>query len=185
MTPGIGHNKGPELEGEFAWRRFAWGRARAALLPTLPIEVVRLHVARARDLGLPYKTYAGVRAASGRDVIGFLFSANALGALRSGQLPEPERAARVLALRGVERIALVPPDVAHTVFVPPCDSAATAPMPHLPWPRMRDVMVAATRDRRLPPDGVLLVGAAPWERDWAEAGRLAGYLPAETYFAPL
>ncbi len=51
MTPGIGHNGGPTLEPGAGWRRHAWSRARADLLPTLPLEVVRLRVARARNWG--------------------------------------------------------------------------------------------------------------------------------------
>ena len=35
----------------------------------------------------------------------------------------------------------------------------------------------------LPAGGVMLVGDAPGERDWCEAARLGGYLPAERYFA--
>ena len=39
---GIGHNNGPTMEAGESWRRHAWGKARARLLPVLPIEVVRL-----------------------------------------------------------------------------------------------------------------------------------------------
>ena len=74
----IGHNGGPSLEGGVSWRKHCWSSARERLLPTLPIEVVRLRVKRAKALGLDYKTYAGVRAATGHDVVAFLFSSNAL-----------------------------------------------------------------------------------------------------------
>ena len=59
---GIGHNKGPTMEPGAGWRRYAWKRARAELLPKIPLEVVRMRVRRARELGLDYRTYAGVRA---------------------------------------------------------------------------------------------------------------------------
>ncbi len=65
----IGHNGGPSLAGGVSWRRHCWSAAREALLPTLPIEVVRLRVKRAKALGLDYKTYAGLRAATGHDVV--------------------------------------------------------------------------------------------------------------------
>ena len=65
----IGHNNGPTMEPGESWRRHAWGRARARLLPVLPIEVVRLRVKRAAEIGLDYRTYASIRAASGHDVI--------------------------------------------------------------------------------------------------------------------
>ena len=77
--PGIGHNNGPEMTG-LSWRSHCWRGARAQLLPTLPIEVVRLRVRRAAELGLPYKTYAGVRAQTGHDLVGFLFSSNRFSA---------------------------------------------------------------------------------------------------------
>ena len=63
---GIGHNNGPTMEAGYTWRKHVWTRARADLLPTLPIEVVRLRVKRAAELGLPYKTYASVRASTAR-----------------------------------------------------------------------------------------------------------------------
>ena len=34
---GIGHNNGPTMEAGESWRRHAWGKARARLLPVLPI----------------------------------------------------------------------------------------------------------------------------------------------------
>ena len=75
---GIGHNKGPTREKGAGWRRVAWKKSREALLPKLPLEVVRMRVRRARELGLDYKSYAGFRAANGRDIVAFLFSSNAL-----------------------------------------------------------------------------------------------------------
>ncbi len=89
---GIGHNGGPSVSPGASWRTQCWRAARAELLPRLPIEVVRLRVTRAREIGLDYKTYAGVRAATGHDIVAFLFSTNALRLLREGQ--ELDRAAR-------------------------------------------------------------------------------------------
>jgi len=70
----LGHNRGPTMEKGGAWRRFAWTRARADLMPTLPIEVARRRVRRARELGIDYKSYAGIRAATGRDIVALIFS---------------------------------------------------------------------------------------------------------------
>jgi len=81
----IGHNSGRVLEPGKAWRTHVWKKARAQLIPKLPIEVVRLRVRRAKELGLPYKTYAGIRASTGHDLIGFLFSSNALRVWKDGQ----------------------------------------------------------------------------------------------------
>jgi hypothetical protein len=75
---GPGHNRGPALQPAGGWHLHCWRRARADLLPHLPIEGVRLRVRRAGELGLDYKTYASVRAATGHDVVAFLFSSNAV-----------------------------------------------------------------------------------------------------------
>jgi len=41
------------MEPGFGFRKHAWTKARAALLPSLPLEIVRLRVERAKRLGLP------------------------------------------------------------------------------------------------------------------------------------
>jgi hypothetical protein len=84
---GIGHNGGPSMEAGYGFRKVAWKKARASLLPTLPLEIVRVRVARAKRLGLPYKTYATIRATSGHDIVAFLFSGNALGLPRRAPCP--------------------------------------------------------------------------------------------------
>ena len=82
-------------------RTVAWSKARKGLLgETLPIEVIRMRVRRATELGLPYRSYASIRASTGRDVLGFLFSSNALRLIRAGDaLPAPY--ADRLARRGL------------------------------------------------------------------------------------
>ena len=81
---GIGHNGGPGTGSGF--RAHCWTVARRELLgASLPVEVVRMQVKRAKALGLDYKTYAGVRATTGRDLIAFLYSSNALGVFRAVQ----------------------------------------------------------------------------------------------------
>jgi hypothetical protein len=44
-------------------------------------------------------------------------------------------------------------------------------------------MLAMLAPARLPADRVLLIGDTSLEREWVGAARLAGYLPAERYFA--
>jgi len=180
---GIGHNRGPELDAPVAWRRFAWARAREALLPVLPIEVVRLRVKRAQELGLPYRTYAGIRAATGRDVIGLLFSSNALAVLRAGQTLSQDRRDRLAALIRVDRTGVVHLPLDPAALVPPLDAAVAAPRFSDPWPAMRDCIAATIRARGLPADACLLIGETSLERDWAEAGRMAGFLSGARYFA--
>lgn len=180
---GIGHNLGPTLEPGTSWRRHSWAKARARLLPVLPIEVVRLRVKRAQELGLDYRTYASIRATSGHDVIAFLFSSNALRVTdRHTQMPPPviEKLAQVVNTR---RCALVRGGVdaeclmASTVI----DHAQPAPRPFAAWSEMRRGVWSALQGSA--PDRVVLVGDTAEERDWATAARLAWYLPADRYFA--
>ena len=172
----IGHNRGPQEAG--GWQLHCWKRARAELLPTLPLEVVRLRVARARALGLDYRTYASVRASTGHDVVAFLFSSNALRVV-SGRI-EPARARH---LTGVEaaRIGLAQGlAVAVLAGNPELSAAHPAPQPFAPWAQARAALRAALPG--ISGDRVILVGAAPWEKDWLSAGRLAAFLPEERYF---
>ena len=104
----LGHNQGPTMDRGRGWRRYAWTRARAELLPKMPIEVVRRRVKRARELGLDYKAYAGIRASTGRDVIALLFSDNALRLMRDARIA-PARARKLDAVRQAACLALVHP----------------------------------------------------------------------------
>jgi len=177
------------MEPGFGWRKHAWGRARKALIPnTMPLEILRLRVARARALGLDYKTYASIRATSGRDVMAFLFSGNAL-ALRPGRVavPGPERP-RLLALDGqAGRIAAIYAP-AHPVAVLAAnagvlDHAAAAPAFTDGWGRVRTRLMGLLGEANTSPDGVVLVSATAVEREWCGAARLAGIIPADRFFA--
>ncbi|MEM9425545.1 MAG: hypothetical protein AAGA06_02485 [Pseudomonadota bacterium] len=180
---GIGHNGGPTMDKGRGWRRYAWTRARAELLPKMPIEVVRRRVKRARELGLDYKAYAGIRAATGRDVIALLFSDNALRLMADARMPA-NRAAHLQALRDAECLALVHPPAAPALVLARNSELAKAdlaPGITATWPDIR-ARVQALKGT-LPADGVVVIGETWLERDWCEAARLAGYLSAERYFA--
>ena len=183
---GMGHNNGPTMEAGYRYRRHQWQKAREALLPTLPLFVLMMRVKRAKELGLDYKTYAGVRASTGRDVIGFLFSSNALRLVRA-ELPE-DRARDVAEIRDAGKVALIHSPLCVDAVAranPVLDRVVAAPRFTDPWPEMRakirDVMV----QERLPADGVLVIGSTTLEREWAAAGRTAGYLAAERYFGDM
>ncbi|MDJ0628579.1 MAG: hypothetical protein QNJ44_10005 [Rhodobacter sp.] len=188
VPPGPGHNNGPTLEPGRGWRAHCWGKARRELLPRLPVEVVRIRVKRAAEIGLDYRTYATVRASTGRDIVAFLFSTNALRLFREHQALEAERAARLAAVTACQRRALVisplqPMPVlkavtgAHGAVL---DAAHAAPCVHAGWAdTVRDLTAARGA---VPADAVLLVGDTATEREWSAAGRLAGYLPAERFF---
>lgn len=178
----IGHNGGPSLDSGGSWRKHCWSAARERLLPVLPIEVVRTRVKRAQALGLDYRTYAGVRAATGHDVVAFLFSSNALrvSVLRPAM---PEARAVKLAEVACGRLALaVAPLTPEMLEVanPVLDGVSPAPYALAEFREVRAVLRVALG--KVPSDQVILVGDLGLERDWCAAGRLAAYLPAERYF---
>ena len=178
---GIGHNRGPAMDAGVSWRRHCWSKARAALLPTLPLEVVRLRVKRAEALGLAYRDYATVRATTGRDVVALLFSSDALRIRRSPTEMPSAHADKLAAIEACARLlaAHAPLDPAALAqALPVFDAVTRAPST---WARAPFADFPALD--RLPRDAVLLVGDGPHERPWVAAARLAGYVPAERYFA--
>lgn len=181
---GIGHNSGQVMESGHSWRKHVWTKARRDLLPTLPVEVVRLRVRRAVELGLPYRTYAGIRASSGHDLVGFLFSSNALHVLRDGQLMPQDRSSKLVALVKTDRIAVAhrPVTPTHLAVQPGIDRADVAPRFAENWPVMRDRMRAIATAGGQPADRFVMIGDTAFERDWAEAARMAGYLTAAEFF---
>lgn len=189
-APGIGHNRGPSLEPGWDWRRHCWTEARRALLPHLPLEVIRLRVRRAAEIGLDYRTYATVRATSGGDIVAFLFSSNALRLLRAGDLLPADRATKLGALRDCGRAMLAHPPHDPAALAAAIaaaqgvrfDAVAPAPANAAPWSVLRRDVLAALAPGGYPAGGVMLVGDTARERDWSMAGRLAGYLPAERFF---
>lgn len=186
---GIGHNNGPAMTGT-GFRTHCWRIARENLLPTLPIEVVRLQVRRAKELGLPYRTYAGVRATTGRDLVAFLFSSNALGLFRHGQTLADGQGAHIAALMAQPHLGTAPGLSAETLarrlkgdhairFV----SARSLPAFGASWSEMRGDMIGWLRASRLHPAEVLMIGETAHEAEMAGAGRLAGFLTGQSYFA--
>ena len=182
---GPGHNRGPALQPAGGWHLHCWRRARADLLPHLPIEVVRLRVRRAGELGLDYKTYASVRAATGHDVVAFLFSSNALRVMLPHPALPPDRANRLRALVACGRHALVTAPLAPQALLAAAEGLidAASPAPHhlAGFGQARGAIRLALGP--IPGDRVLLVGEGALEQDWCAAGALAGWLPAERFFA--
>lgn len=179
---GPGHNRGPTLEGGTGWRRHCWTAARTALLPHLPIEVLRGRLRRAAELGLDYRTYAGIRATTGHDVVAVLFSSNALRA-QAGVVPA-DRRDRMAAVAGAERIGLAIRPLAAPALLRLADGALdrAEPAPALwaPWGvARRDIRAILTP---VPADRAILVGSSPPEADWASAAGLAAFVPDDRYF---
>ena len=154
-------------------------------MPVLPIEVVRLRVKRAAALGLDYRTYASVRAATGHDVVAFLFSSNALRVSPLQVAVPVDRAAKLAAMAGCGRVALVVaplrPDLVQAANAAVLEAAHAAPFSLAGYGETRGQLRTALG--RVPADQVLLVGDMALERDWCAVGRLAGYVPAERFFA--
>lgn len=181
---GIGHNRGPSIEPGAGFRRVAWSKARTALMPTLPLEVVRLRVKRAERLGLPYKTYATIRAVSGHDIVGFLFSDNALDMRRAEVVPEASQV-RLRVLGGaVQRLAALhaPKDIIRVLGCDVLDGAGRAPAMSLPWRAARDGLRAIAREAAVPLDGLIVVAATALEREWSGTAGFGGTIPRETFF---
>jgi len=186
----LGHNNGPTMAAGIGFRKHCWSKARAELLPKLPIEVIRRRVKRAAELGLDYKSYASIRAASGHDVVAFLFSSNALRLLKAnGGLPA-ERSEKLAALQRCGRLVavqspLTPQDMQRAAVKAdlPLDTIITAPGLHHTWGETRAILLTALAPQNLPSDRVVAIGDTALERDWCAAGRLAGYLTAETFFS--
>lgn len=178
----IGHNGGPSVAEGKTWRVHCWKAARTALLPTLPIEVLRTRVKRAKDLGLEYKTYASVRASTGHDVVAFLFSSNALRV--SAVKPVlPEGRAVKLAEVAAGRLALalaMPPSLILAANPDHLDEAHAAPHPFARFAEVRHALRLALG--QTPSDRVILIGDTGLEREWLDPGRLAAYLPADRFF---
>lgn len=189
--PGIGHNQGPPIERGRSWRAHCWKTARRELLPKLPLEIVRRRVARARQLGLAYPQYASILLGTGRDIVAFLFTSDGLGLRLERELRMPQQvAAKLTGLERCDRLLIAGPGhdlgtlgqelAARRI---PFASVAPAPARGAHWGEGRAAIRAVLDPRRLPGDAVVMVGTAPEERVWADAARLAGFLPADSYFA--
>jgi len=56
---GIGHNNGPPLES-VGWAGYCWRQSHARAWKNPPIEVIRLRLKRAQELGMTYREYTAI-----------------------------------------------------------------------------------------------------------------------------
>ena len=166
------------MEAGQAWRTHCWRKARKSLLKTLPIEILRVRVARAAEIGLDYKSYASIRAASGHDVIAFLFSSNALRVLPKSIVMPEDRVLKLDAMQNVDRFAALHAPLKALPEMP----SFPAPNARHTWGETRGIILDQIHARNLPRDGVVVIGDTSHERAWSEAARLAGYVSAERFF---
>lgn len=170
------------------WRSFQWQKARDAAMPkAIPLMVVKMHVARAHQLGLDYPTYAAVRKATGRDIMGLLFSSNALRVVRAGAPYMPVARAEVLdAVTNARKLALVHAPLQTDMIElanPVLDAVGAAPKFTDSWGDMRDHLGGFITRQSLNRDQVLIIGDTSLERDWGTAAQAAGYIEAARYFS--
>lgn len=189
----MGHNRGPGLNDPgFSGRRFAWAKARQELLGTrLPIEVLRRRVARARELGLAYPAYASILLGSGRDILGFLYTCDALGVrlARELEVPAPVKA-RLSDLKRCDRMIVAPEAENPEEFrielqaaaAVPFSAATPSPREGCSWAEARAAVTEMLRETSLHRGSVVMIGTREAQADWAEAGGLARFMPAESYW---
>ena len=183
---GIGHNNGPTLERGQSYRAYQWRRAQKQMMPnTIPLMIVRMRLRRAAELGMDYKAYAHIRQASGQDIMGLLFSSNALRIIGDGaKMPEAESRA-LDRVKAAEKLSLVHlPNRPDQVLQanPVLDATEAAPRFTDSWSQMRERIEDFIRARKLPGSQLVIIGDAPLESDWMAAAKAAGYLPAAEYF---
>ncbi|WP_421749495.1 hypothetical protein [Cognatishimia sp.] len=154
---------------------------------TIPLSIVRMRMARAKELGMDYKTYAKVRQASGQDILALMFSSNALRIVGSGaKMPAAEDAA-LQSVRNAKKLSLVyPPNTPQSVLREniPLDAADIAPYFTDSWSIMRQKVSRLIHEQRVPSGSVLVIGDAPLEHEWPVAAKAAGYLTSAEYFRP-
>ena len=56
---GIGHNNGPPLESP-NWIGYCWRKAHERAWANPPLEVIRLRMKRAQELGMTYREYTAI-----------------------------------------------------------------------------------------------------------------------------
>jgi hypothetical protein len=188
----IGHNNGPSFKTGTGWRTYCWKRARKDLLgKTMPIEIVRIRIKRARELGLSYPQYASVMLGTGRDIVGFLFTVDGLQLKLRRKLEIPQNVQRKLhGITGTSLMSFTPSGedpksfrvelegISGTAFV----STSPEPEPYANWKAARSAIRTALDPLKLPSDAVVMIGTGDIEKHWAAAGNVARFIPSAEYF---
>ncbi len=186
---GIGHNSGQELGR--GWQRYSWKRARRDLVgATVPVEVVRTRIRRARELGLEYPQYASILMGSGRDIVGFLFTVDGLQLRLQRRLDMPDRVRDKLQVVRSKLISFAPsgenPDAFRQELNDVSGVAFAAAAPELAdetsWSAARQAVRAALDPLELPGSAVVLIGAKDSDAQMVVAGKMAKFIPTDAYF---
>lgn len=192
MTSKIGHNKGPSLEPGAGWWTYCWKRSRNALVKkTMPLEVIRMRVRRAEQLGLAYPQYASVLLGSGRDIVGFLFTCDAMGLRLQRRLEMPDNVRTKLSgLVRCDRYAFAPSGENPDLFRAELNevsgmrfaTAGTPPRDNASWREARQAISDVLAPMKVPGNAVVLVGTKRDEESWVAAAQMAKFIPATEYF---
>lgn len=188
-SPGIGHNSRPD---GYQWRRYCWTRARAGLIGRrLPLEVVRQRVRRARELGLAYPAYASILMGSGRDILGFLYTCDAIGLRLRRRLELPPSKVQALgAIVRCDRLIVAPREEPADAFRAEVQEVSGLPFAaglhepdlRLGWASARAELREILAPINLRADAVVLVGTEKAHADWADAVDFARCIPPEVCF---
>ena len=190
---GIGHNSTPSTKTGLGWQRHCWTKARKDLLgKAIPVEIVRMRIKRAHELGLAYPQYASIMLGTGRDIVGFLFTVDGLHLRLRKRLEMPDHVQdKLQSLRKCSLMAFAPsgenPDAfrreLQQVAGTPFAAASPEPEGDINWPTARNAIRAALDPLKLPSDAVVMIGTREAEKQWAAAGKIARFIPASAYYS--
>lgn len=177
---GIGHNNGPPMATR--WGLYSWKRAHAKAWENPPPEVVQLHLRRAAELGLTYRQVSSIIMECGRAPTAILFT---LDALRT-----PAAAERLRSLAKPRLLAVgFDPDGGAEARLAALRDAAGGRLDG--WRLAGSHLAVASAihelltEHAVAPGSVLLVGAGEADRALVARARLAAFLRADAYFAPM
>ncbi|SOH95584.1 hypothetical protein SAMN06273572_11279 [Monaibacterium marinum] len=190
MKPGIGHNKPPE--SATGWTRHCWTRARADLVgERLPIDMLRVRMARARQLGLSFPQYRSILLGGGRDVTAFLFTVEGLHLRlqRELSMPDPVRS-KLAEVSNCGLMAFAPSGEVPEQFRQEVSevsgvrftAAGAEPEQSAGWRASRDAVHNLLRSEGLAAQTVVMIGNSARETGWADAAQLVKFIPRAEYF---
>jgi hypothetical protein len=129
---------------------------------------------------------------AGRDIVGFLFTCDALGMRLRRQLELPgEVRAKLAQVRGAALTAFAPEAEPAEAFRQELSAVAGAtfgaagqpPSAAAGWTAARAAIRDILDPLNLPGNGVILIGTRGAEADWMAAAGMAKFLGRESYFA--
>ncbi len=188
----IGHNNGPQMKTGLGWQQHCWKLARKNVLgKTIPIEIVRMRIKSARQLGLAYPQYASIMLGTGRDIVGFLFTVDGLHLKLRKRLEMPEFVQTKLhTIEKCNLVAFSPSGEKADAFQMELQqisgvkfqSSSPEPKPEATWPDARLAVRAALDPLKLPSDAIVMIGNRETEKQWALAGKMARFIPSSEYY---